>query len=110
MLQKTRTMPGNLNVTALDVFGGYNATSKGCPLKLEKALWKMGSRFGMSTVLPTEIASTCGTNCLSRWSITTRFGGIGGTGWSVGSGHVTTPWQALCLPPAGDSALFGLRS
>ena len=42
-----------------------DALSKGWPLKLEKALWKMGSAFGKSTVAPTGMARTCGWKCLS---------------------------------------------
>src|SRR6516165_7474872 len=41
ILQKTRTMPGDLKVTLLDVRGGYRPTSNGCPLKFENALWKI---------------------------------------------------------------------
>src|SRR5215472_1261267 len=44
ILQNTRTMPGCLKVTFRDVRGGYRPTSKGCPLKLENALWKIRSR------------------------------------------------------------------
>src|SRR5205814_6082358 len=62
ILQKTRTIPGCLNVTLFDVRGAYRPTSNGWPLKFENALWKMKSRFGSSTVVPTEIASTCGRN------------------------------------------------
>src|ERR1022692_2071161 len=65
MLQKTRTMPACLNVTLREVRGAYRPTSNGWPLKFEKALWKIRSRFGRSTVLPNEIASTCGWNSLS---------------------------------------------
>src|ERR1035441_4083371 len=58
MLQKTRTMPACRNVTAFDVRGAYRPTSNGWPLKFEKALRKIKSRFGRSTVLPSEIATT----------------------------------------------------
>jgi len=40
--------------------GGYSPISKICPLKFENALWKIGSRFGKSTVLPFGMASTWG--------------------------------------------------
>ena len=52
ILQKTRTIPACLKSSLLDVPGAYRPTSKGWPLKFEKALWKIGSRFGKSTVLP----------------------------------------------------------
>ena len=38
MWQNTRTIPAVLKTTLWVVPGGYRPTSKGCPLKFEKAL------------------------------------------------------------------------
>src|SRR3954447_23985219 len=75
ILQKTRTMPVCLKITLFDVRGRYSPTSKGWPLKFEKALWKMRSRLGNSTVPPMAMATTCGTNSLSFCFISTFLGG-----------------------------------
>src|ERR1035438_10802442 len=95
MLQNTRTMPACRKVTLFEVCGGYRPMSNGWPLKFENALWKIRSRFGSSTVLPREIANTCGWNSLSFCSISTRLGGTAGTGRSTRSEEHTSELQSL---------------
>ena len=60
MLQKTRTMPSRWKMTVRLVPGGYRPMSKIWPLKFEKALWKIGSKFGKLIAEPRGTARICG--------------------------------------------------
>src|SRR5882757_8714163 len=90
MLQKIRTMPGKSKRTAREVPGAYKLRSKILPLKLEKALWKIGSKFGKSTLVPVRIANKCGVNFLSCCSMRACLLTMGGGGPPDASNQTTT--------------------
>src|SRR5579862_2099249 len=70
MLQKTRTTPCLTNCTDFEVRGAYRPTSNIWPLKLENALWKIGSALGKSIHVPARTGRTCGVNILFFCSMT----------------------------------------
>ncbi len=92
MLQNTRTIPGRRNATCLLVPGGYRPTSNCWPAAFENALWKIGSKLGKSTTVPTGIARTWGRNSFFCCTIVAFPGRIAGTTVpSSGSSHTATP-------------------
>src|ERR1700722_11200459 len=89
--QNTSTRPTELNFHSLTSGSLYRPRSKLFGSEIENTLWKMSSRFGHSTVVPTTTGRTCGLNVAPFWetsffAVTTCTGFSGAAGWLVPTG------------------------